>query len=219
MIMRRLILQFPQKEVYKFHDPGPLRQIKTFEVLQFLRLDGEEFAAVCRIETQTGTLEFSQGDFIRGFTEGGQLLEKEKSGALIVFIKHAIVPFGLNINQLIGGCYLVAAEIRDETMKITLLGSVKQIKDILAALQRHEIHYKILSLTDAKFSLDSPLNCLTEKQRRVLIASYRYGYYSLPRKASSEQVAKKLSLHKSALATHRRKAELRLITEILKEAA
>jgi predicted DNA binding protein len=51
----------------------------------------------------------------------------------------------------------------------------------------------------------------------VLLAAYKFGYYSLPRKIGSEQLAKKLSLHKSALAAHRRKAELRLITQVLKE--
>jgi hypothetical protein len=215
--MRRLIIEFSQKDVSKFHEPGLLEHLKTFEVIQFLRLDNEEFAAVCRIETKDGSPEFEKEDVVRGFFEGAQLLEREKNGASIVFIKHNIVPFGLSINQLIGGGYLVAAEIREEKMKITLLGSVKQVKSILATLRQSGVRYSILSLTDAKFSLDSPLNALTEKQRRVLIASYKSGYYSLPRKTSSEKLAKKLNLHKSALATHRRKAELRLITQILKE--
>jgi hypothetical protein len=220
MAMRRLILEFSKKEFTKFHDPGPLKFIKTFEVIQFLRLDNEEFAAICRIETADGApLGFTKEDLVRGFSEGAQLLEREKSGAFIVFIKHEIIPFDLNIQGIIDGCYLLAAEIREDKMKITLVGSVKQVKGVLSNIGQHGIGYKVLSLTDAKFALDSPLNSLTEKQRRVLIASYRYGYYSLPRRVSSEQLAKKLNLHKSALATHRRKAELRLIAEILKEAS
>jgi hypothetical protein len=221
--MRRLILEFALKEFEKIHETGPLKHIKTFEVIQFLRLDNEEFAAICRIETKDETPEFSsltkEAGLVKGFSEGAQLLEREKSGAYIVFIRHSIVPFGFSVNNLIAGGYLVAAEIREEKMKVTYLGSVKQVKTILNTLRHQEIRYKILSLTDAKFSVNSPLNFLTEKQRRVLIASYKFGYYSLPRKTSSEQLAKKLNLHKSALATHRRKAELRLITQVLKEAS
>ena len=220
--MRRLILEFPKKEFEKIHDPGPLSHIKTFEVIQFLRLDNEEFAAICRIETKETLPNFEamhQTGGLDSFSEGAQILEREKNGAYIVFIKHSIVPFGLNISQLIGGGYLAAVEIRDEKVKITYLGSVKQVKDVMATFRKYKIRYKVLSLTDAKFSVTSPLNFLTEKQRRVLIASYKYGYYSLPRKVNSEQLAEKLSLHKSALATHRRKAELRLITQILKEAS
>jgi hypothetical protein len=219
--MRRLILEFSKKEFSKIHEPGPLNLIKTFEILQFLRLDNEEFAAICRIETQQEMPELSDlfgktsGD--DNFSEGAQILEREKSGAYIVFVRHNPIPFGLNINHLIGGSYLVAAEIREGKVKIIYLGTVKQTKTVLENLKRHGLRYKILSLTDAKFAPNSPLNFLTEKQRRVLFAAYKFGYYSMPRKIDSEQLAKKLSLHKSALAAHRRKAELRLITQVLKE--
>ncbi len=220
--MRRLILEFAKKEFLKFHDPGPLEHIKTFEVIQFLRLDNQEFAAICRIEINSALPDFSSlhhASGMEGFSEGAQLLEREKNGGYIVFIRHGIVPFGLNITELVGSGYLVAAEIREEKLKITYLGSTKEVKMLMAAFRKHKIRYKILSLTDAKFSVTSPLNYLTEKQRRVLIASYKLGYYNLPRKVSSQQLAKKLNLHKSALATHRRKAELRLIEQVLKEAS
>jgi hypothetical protein len=230
--MRRLILEFSKSEMDRIHqlfsgtrvkidEPNPLNHIKTFEIMQFLRLDNEEFAAICRIETDQAMPEigalFVKGDAEGTLSEGAQILEREKSGALIVFIRHNPVPLGFNINQFIEGGYLVSMEIREGKIKIIYLGSVKQIKSLLEKLKRHGLRYKILSLTDAKFSIDSPLNALTEKQRRVLITSYKCGYYNLPRKTSSEQLAKKLKLHKSALAAHRRKAELRLITEILKE--
>ena len=234
--MRRLILEFSKNEFGKIHEefsrngfaninePSLLNHIKTLEILQFLRLDNEEFAAICRIETEQATPEIGDlfekaGGADDNFSEGAQILEREKSGAYIVFVRHNPVPLGSSINQLIGGGYLVATEIREGKIKITYLGTVKQIKNILEKLKRHGLRYRIVSLTDAKFSPNSPLNFLTEKQRRVLIASYKFGYYSLPRKIDSEQLAKKLSLHKSALAAHRRKAELRLITQVLKEQA
>ena len=72
-------------------------------------------------------------------------------------------------------------------------------------------------LTEAKFSLDSPLSVLTEKQKNVLITAYKLGYYDVPRKISSEQLSKKLNLHSSAFVAHRRKAEKRLLAQIIKE--
>jgi len=107
--------------------------------------------------------------------------------------------------------------MRQGNFKMTFLGSIKQIRETLRTIERSGMRYRIVSLADAKFSPDSPLNALTEKQRKVLIAAYKLGYYNLPRKISSEQLAKKLNLHKSALATHRRKAELRILTQMLKE--
>jgi predicted DNA binding protein len=98
---------------------------------------------------------------------------------------------------------------------MTILGNMRQVRQVLERAENARIHYRIVSLTDAKFSPESPVNALTEKQRRVLIAAYKFGYYDLPRKISSEQLSKKLNLHKSTLAAHRRKAELRLLAQIL----
>ena len=115
--------------------------------------------------------------------------------------------------------YVVSTEIHEDRVKMTYLGTAKQIKDILAIIRENGVRCKIISLTDAKFALNSPLNGLTDKQRKVLIAAYDWGYYSLPRRISTEQLAKRLNLHKSALQVHRRKAEMRLIAEVLKERA
>lgn len=235
--MRRLILEFSRSQFERIHElfmksgefekiqePSPLNHLKTFEILQFLRLDNEEFAAICRIETEQDVPEFSdwfekEGKADDNFSNGAQILEREKSGAYIVFIRHNLIPPGININQLIERGYLVAIEIREGKIKVTYLGTAKEIKTALEKIRQQGIRYRILSLTDAKFSINSPLNSLTEKQRKVLTTAYRLGYYSMPRKISTEQLAKKLNLHKSAVQVHRRKAELRLIAEVLKEQA
>lgn len=220
--MRRLTIEFSKDEVGKIHESIPIHNIKTLEILQFLRHDEEELAAICRIEPQDGATEFanltSEEGFAGGSFSGAQILEKEKNGAYIAFVKHRPIPVDISSSLLRGeGGYLVSTEIREGKIKMTYLGTSKQIKTILEKIHQHGIRYRILLLTDAKFSLNSPLNFLTEKQRRVLTTAYKLGYYSLPRKTNTEQLAKKLNLHKSALAAHLRKAELRLVTEILKE--
>lgn len=221
--MRRLIVEFAKDEFAKIHDSVPFNNLKTLEVLQFLRLDMEELAAICRIEPEdpSGNLAdlMAKSVLVNDNFSSAQILEREKSGAYIVFVKHKPIPIGFRVGPLKGeGGYLISTEIREGKVKMIFLGTVKEIRNILDEVKQHGPNYKIVSLTDAKFSLNSPLNGLTEKQRRVLTTAYKLGYYSLPRKVNSEQLAKKLNLHKSALAAHRRKAELRLITQVLKEA-
>jgi hypothetical protein len=196
--------------------------LKTLQVLQFLRLDEEEIAAICRIEPQDATSDFedlmAKTVLVGDNFSGAQILEKEKSGAYIVFVKHKPVPIRLNLSPLKGeGGYIISTEIREDKVKMIYLGTVKEIKNILDELKQNGPRYRIVSLTDAKFSLNSPLNSLTEKQKRVLTTAYKLGYYSMPRKINSEQIAKKLNIHKSAFVAHRRKAELRLVTQVLKE--
>lgn len=218
--MRRLILEFAKEEVEKLHGEIPMHNIKTFEILQMLRHDMEEFAAICRIEPISDDIQFANLNSEEGLENfsGAQILDREKNGAYIIFIKHKPVPIDVTSTLFKSdGGYVVSTEIHENQIKIIYLGTAKQIQDILGAIRQHGVHYKIVSLTDAKFSLNSPLNGLTEKQREVLTTAFNLGYYSLPRRINTVQLAKKLNLHKSALQVHRRKAEMRLIAEVLKE--
>ncbi|MGA3059399.1 MAG: helix-turn-helix domain-containing protein [Candidatus Bathyarchaeia archaeon] len=195
-----------------------LQNVKTLEQLQVLRQDREEIAIICRVELEESVSNIE--DYIKLINDNAfevKIIEREKTGAYIVFVKVRL-PSSPRVNP-IGAeeAYFVSREIREGKVKVTFLGTTSQIKKVLEELQRLGRRYKIVSLTDAKFSLDSPLNVLTEKQRKVLLTAYKMGYYNLPRKISSEQLAKKLNIHKTALVTHRRKAELRILTQMLKE--
>jgi predicted DNA binding protein len=79
------------------------------------------------------------------------------------------------------------------------------------------VRYKILSLTNANFSPDSPLSKLTDKQRTILLSAYNLEYYDIPRRFDSEQLAKKLNLGRSTVAEHLRKAEQRLIAAAISQ--
>jgi hypothetical protein len=66
-------------------------------------------------------------------------------------------------------------------------------------------------------SVPSALSRLTERQREVLVAAYSLGYFDLPKRISSRELAKKLSMRSSTLIAHRIKAERSLLDEILLE--
>ena len=147
-----------------------------------------------------------------------QRLEKEKDGVYVVLLRHRPNhPHSARFLSAKRGGYIVSGETQDKTTSLTFVGSSAQIKVTLKSLEASGIHYQTVQLTDARFAADSPLGALTEKQRRVLTSAYRLGYYDLPRRISSEQLSKKLGIHKSALASHRRKAELRILAHLLKD--
>ena len=217
--MRRLILELRKEEAYE-NTTAQLQKVRTLDQLQLLRQDREEIAMICRIEFEE--VVYNVEEFVKKIDDNiidVKLLEQEKSGAYIVFVKINLIgsrSSSFSLVQSEGG-YIVSREVRDDIIRVTFVGSTSQIGKILDEVKRWGHHYRIISLTDAMFSPDSPLNALTEKQREILLASYEQGYYDLPRRINSEQLAKKLNLHKSALATHRRKAELRILTKILKD--
>ncbi|MGD6806826.1 MAG: helix-turn-helix domain-containing protein [Candidatus Bathyarchaeia archaeon] len=222
--MRKLIVEFPKDELSKVEgDSSLLQNVKTLEVLMFLTHSNDEITMICRVELETEVFNIKEyAKLVGDNTYGAQLLERETGGAYILLVKHKLkhVDGKLRTQSQIlweKGGYIVSREMWEGKFRITFLGSIHQIKETLKTLESSGIRHRIVSLTEAKFSPDSPLNALTEKQRRILIASYKLGYFDLPRRVSSRQLAENLGLHKSALATHIRKAERRLLEDILSE--
>lgn len=81
---------------------------------------------------------------------------------------------------------------------IELGGEVKKVRYPKTAYGGHDI-----------------LLCLTDKQREVLIAANKYGYYNHPRELNIDELSKILKLSKSTTGEHLRKAEARIISNIL----
>jgi predicted DNA binding protein len=216
--MRRLVLEVSEKELSKIgiNMPG-FYKIKSLELLHFLRHDPEELAAVWRIELRDSNEKITDM-LTNSLLAETQVLDHEKNGKYTVFMRTGpIISSALNFIDASGGYLFSPLEIRDGKLKLSFIGSESQVQEFLNRVNQIGIHYKVASLTDASFSPDSPLNKLTEKQREVLVAAHKLGYYEVPRKINSEQLAKKLGIGDSTLVEHLRKAEQRLINHILTE--
>ena len=109
---------------------------------------------------------------------------------------------------------LLPFAVRDGKVRVTLVGDNEQVKPFL---ENRGVNFKVLSLTDAKFSPNSPISRLTEKQQEAISLAFRLGYFDTPRKISVNELAAKLGLASSTLAVHLRRAERRLLAEVLNE--
>jgi hypothetical protein len=213
--MRRLIIEISEKELLKFGlEIQPFQKIESLEFLHFLRQDSEEFAVVSRVEFKDDTSKVE--DLLAGgLLAEAQILEKEKSRTYIVFLKGGPSLSSI-INSLgLRGYLFPPLEIRGEKLRITFLGSECQVSEFIKKITVLGIQHKVVLLTEANFSPDSLLGKLTEKQREVLIAAYKYGYYDLPRRINSEKLGEMLNIGSSTLGEHLRKAERRLLVNIL----
>jgi len=211
--MRRLIVEISDKDFSKFVPEKPLQKIRSVEVLHFLKFDYHEIAVILRVEFNEPNVSIEE--ILDDDLAEVQLLEQEKENEREIytyFIK-AKEPH----LKAVGGYVSLPFEVKDGKIKITFLGSAKQVKAFLKMVEAVGAHYRVVSLTDAKFPPHSLISHLTEKQQRALIMAYTLGYYDVPKKIGLVQLAERLGLARSTLDAHLRKAEHRLLYHIINE--
>ncbi|MGH2639714.1 MAG: helix-turn-helix domain-containing protein, partial [Rhabdochlamydiaceae bacterium] len=165
---------------------SPYRNIKALEILHVLRSSEKEIASICRLEI-AGSIPVGKNLLIgkKGIFSSfrAQVLEREKNGTFIVYAygKPRLGVFPISLIQ--GGGYIVSPlEFRDERARITFLGNARQVRRLLHIMKKEKIEHKVLALTDAKFSPDSPLHGLTQKQLLAIRSAFELGYFDIPRR-------------------------------------
>ncbi|MEE9151481.1 MAG: helix-turn-helix domain-containing protein [Thermoplasmata archaeon] len=107
-------------------------------------------------------------------------------------------PSFMSEDRSIVSCIGEEEDLRKFLDMIKNLGPIKSLSFKKAAYQEHGI-----------------LSVLTEKQREIVIAAKKNGYSDMPRNISSEQLSKLVGVSKATLLEHLRKAEVRLMDNIL----
>jgi HTH DNA binding domain len=213
--MRRLVVEISQDEISKFSPTAELlEKIESLEIISHLRFDKDGFAGICRIKVKELSLDLRKLVGVGGLVRL-ELLSNEKDEH-IVYMETRTRNMAWFRGQNVPEVYLCPPiEFKDGKLKLTFVGNLNEVKKLLARAEQVGQKFEILSLTDATFSPDSILQVLTEKQRKILSTAYENGYYDVPRKIDSEELAQKLNIVKSTLVEHLRKAEKRLITDIM----
>ena len=215
--MRRLVIELPVEEITGGNLNSPLRTIESAEIVQMLKQSRGIFEAIVRVTLKDPGAKIE--DSFPGVEGEYQLLSEDgKSGIRTYFVRvTARHPARrvFTLGEVSGGYVSLPFEIRDGKVRMNFVGSSQEVKKFTKLIGKSWPSYRIISLTDARFSLDSPMTCLTEKQRRVLLAAFNLGYYDSPRRISSRELAARLNIHGSALIAHRRKAERRILAKII----
>ena len=98
---------------------------------------------------------------------------------------------------------------------VSFIGAQKNLLKFVELVKSHIGEIKNISIKQAAYQKQDILSILTKKQRKALAAAYKHGYYDIPRKISSERLSEKVSISKPTLMEHLRKAERRILVEIM----
>jgi hypothetical protein len=218
--MRRLVLEIPHPDLASSDGRALLETVKSIEVLHFLRHDSSGFAAISKIELADPAARIEDAtralQKLHGTGAEVRPLERGEGRTYTCFMKGQLHHVPIRFDPMSTRAYITTPfELRDGSLRLTALGSVKEVKDLARKVERSGILCKVVSLTHAKFPPESPMGRLTEKQRKVLMTAFNLGYYDRPRRISSQQLAKRLNLASSTFVVHRQKAERRLLAAIL----
>ncbi len=186
-------------------------------MFHLFRLDTKSYAGICRVKFRDPTVHPSQLVSHIGISKV-ELLARLADGACLVNIEGKPTAGWARLTALTGGAMYPAFELTPESWRITAVGSNYQMRGFLAELRNLKMHYKVLSVEDVDLPGPSPgsrMKILTPKQREALVAAYQSGYYDIPKRADSADVAKALALGKSTTLEHLRKAEKRLLDNFL----
>ncbi len=104
----------------------------------------------------------------------------------------------------------------DGSMIVTFVGDREQLTG--AMVPESDVYdLEVLATGERPPDADDPFADLTERQREILDAAVRLGYYRNPREATHEDVAERVGTTPSTVGEHLRKIESRVFSRFVRE--
>lgn len=100
-------------------------------------------------------------------------------------------------------------------LKIALIGYESTVERLLDGLTRLDTPYKVLYMGAPRIGSHSPLDKLSPRQLEIIHLAYRLGYYEIPRKIRTRELAGILDIDKGTLGDHIRRAERHIFDELM----
>jgi len=219
--MRKLTIEFEPNKVFKnmIRPYLPFEKVKNIELLELLRWDAAKGIKLVLADITMHT-DYKLNDF--KLPPGSEiisilqqknnkytcLLRGKLTQGLIEIIKQMVNKPDLNL-------ILDTPNISSkELFVMSVIGDQQSLQCFIEGIN------KIGKITKTSFVKPiyqgtNLLSCLTDKQREIIINANRLGYYKYPRKINSENLAKQLNLGRATVVEHIRKAENRIMTQIL----
>ena len=217
MNMRKVTLEIEFSEMVREARRPTFEHIVSYEVLEVLKMDYEQALFVDLIECVTKEdVSIHDLDTI-GNMEVLSVIKSEGNRHTCLVKGHEEGEAKENYRELDLDLIYTTPSFQSEDMGIlSFIGAQKNLMRFVDLMKDEQIG-KITNMTfkRAAYQRKDLLSVLTDRQREVMVAAYRCGYYDLPKKVSSERLSEKVDISKPTLLEHLRKAERRILGEIM----
>ncbi|MGA9400187.1 helix-turn-helix domain-containing protein [Haladaptatus sp.] len=142
----------------------------------------------------------------------------ERRFTLLAVLEPTVVPLLQGLVGTISREGLVVAKpllYRDGQVHARIVGSAPVLQRAVDEFPA-EIALEISAIGEFDRSRETPLSGLSDRQREALLAAFDLGYYEHPRRATHEDVAARLDCAPNTASEHLQKAEIKLVTDVLR---
>ena len=214
--MRELIIEFEPNEMMRKECKPIFEVVRYYEILETLKIEWEHGICVDLIEfSLQDHLSIEDVDHIGDMeilsvlrSEGGKhtclIKHKEPEGSVDMFRE-------FDLDLIFSQPFIMAPD----KCTFSVIGEQKSLNRFVELMKGQASRIINMTLKKAAYRRKDILSVLTEKQKNIIIAARKYGYYDYPKKISSEKLSKRLNITKGTMLEHLRKAEGRLLAEIL----
>ena len=213
--MRKMILEMKMNKNFLKNFYFLLDKIKSIELLELLKIDFQKrikMAIAAFIMKEGYTIEdIEMPDYVEIFNV---LQKKGNRYTCLIKAKYFKSLSSLAKKFNIDIIWDVPSVFTKDKMIVSVTGSEENLKKILDLFKTLGTVIKT-SFVKSIYSEQTILSCLTDKQRDILIAAKKNGYYSYPRKINSKELSEKIGLSKPTVVQHLRKAEIRIVSNLL----
>ncbi|MFP4050852.1 MAG: helix-turn-helix domain-containing protein [Thermoplasmata archaeon] len=217
--MRKLTVRLSLNDEMKKMIEPVLKYVESYKILEIVRLDFQEGIKVMIVSFKL------RENFDLEDVEPPQFLEilsvlKQEGNEYFVLLK-VDVPDSYMFMMHEYGDQLTKDIIWDTPMYVDgdegVLSCIGEQEELGMFLDMIESVGEIKKIKFTKATYDSKdlISTLTDKQKEVVELAKRKGYYDYPRGITLDELSKELNISKSKTSEHLRKAEQRLMSEIL----
>ena len=213
--MRKLILELEPNEMIRKVQKPMFEHIHSIELLEMLRKDYEEGKKIgLMVLNLKGDIPIHDVKLPENIEILNILKSEGNKHTCVVKVKDPEEIKNLLNTLKLDLIWTTPIIISEEKLIYSCIGDQENLLKFIEIMKKYG---KIgnMRFQKAAYQEHDILSVLTDKQREILIAAEKHGYYKYPRKINSEELAQKIGISKGTTVEHLRKAEERLVTNIV----
>lgn len=224
--MQELVFEIPLSVT---ESDFPMDLLRRVQILYMLKFDSSEYLFICKMPTKEWKSYKDRSSQLVSNKISTKLLERIPDGVLLQVAgrwfergkqmdPHQLKELEFFRSMGRSSYYgLGTPKISGNAIRFSVVTEAEKINKLLNGLKQFNIPHKVNKLGRLRGRSESLLSELTLKQTRVLRLAHAMGYYDIPRRASTEDLARVLRMDKATVGEHLRRAEKNVFDKLITE--